>query len=182
MQKRGIPNGEGEDAKVVADLVEGGTSRLELQVVVLVNVAREDSGLHGALAAGTVSRTDQDVEGVSFIGDKDKVLNRAVLLIGDVHDHLLRGNDVTLDLVRGGSGDRAAVEEGSGLGNRLLDLNVVVANLHQTESSLGSEVGSADDIGSASLNGGSGVGVDDSGVAVSSHVTINMSSQFTIRL
>jgi hypothetical protein len=43
-------------------------------------------------------------------------------------------------------------------------------------------VGSADDIGSASLNGGSGVGVDDSGVAVSSHVTINMSSQFTIRL
>lgn len=145
-----------------------------------MNVAREDSGLHGTLAAGTVSRADQDVEGVGLVGDKDKVLDGAVLLIRNVHDHLLRGNNVTLDLVRGSSGDGAAVEEGSSLGDCLLDLNVVVTNLHQTESGLSGKVSSADDIGSASLNGSSGVGVDNSGVTVGGHVTIDVSSQFTI--
>lgn len=175
-----IPSSEGEHAKLGRDLVEGSTCRLELQVVVLVDVACIDSGLAGTLAAGAVASADQDVESVSLVGAEDKVLNGAVLLIGHVKDHLLGGNHIALNLVRGSAHNGGTVEQSSSLSDRLLNLNVAVSNLHQAQGSLGSEMGGADNIGSATDDGLGGVGVDDDGVSVGGHVSINVSAQFTI--
>lgn len=174
-----LPSREGEDAERCADLVESGAGRLELQVVVLVDVTGKDGGLDSTLSAGTVARADQDVEGVGLVGDKDKVLHRAVLLIGHVEDHLLSGNHVALDLVRGSSSNGAAVEERSSLGDRLLNLNISVSDLHQSQGSLGSKVGGADNIRSTTLHWRSWVGVDHDGVAVGGNVTIDVCTQLT---
>jgi len=175
-----LPNGEGENTKLCADLVKGSAGSLQLEVVVLVDVTGKNSGLQGTLSARSISRADQDVESVGLVGNKGEVLDGAVLLIGNVQDHLFRGNDVTLDLIRGSSGDGAAVEQGSGFGDSLLNLNVAVSNLDQAQSSLGSVVSGANDIGSGTLNGLSGVRVDDNGMTVGGNVSINVSAQFTM--
>jgi len=170
---------EGELTELLGDLGENNAGSLHLQAVVGSSLL-VDGGAGSVVLDLAVAGRDADVNAVNLVLGEGALLKVLTLALGGVEDDLLLAvNDVLLLLLREHALNGLASVGGSNALNVVGNGGVGVTGTDQTDSSLGSLVGSHEDISLLTLDGVLLGGTNNNGGGSNGTISIDLGTKLT---